>query len=162
VARPGAQGCTSSGFSLYCCVRWECISTPPSRKALYLTAFAPLLEDTLHLCVGLVESVFRRQLAGGSLSKHGRDHPGIENLVDGSIGIAGVPDIGDPVEGICQHLVLLGWIGLVVPGKEGLQVGHSLGEAGEVVELASQESLPEVADVVHQELFCTVDVFRKL
>src|SRR5215831_7627001 len=114
VARPGVQGCTPSGFSLYCCVRWACVSTPPSREALYLTAFAPLLKDTLHLCIGLIESLLGRQLAGGSLGKHGGEHPGIENLVVGSVGITRVPDIGDPVEGVFQHLVLLGRLGLVV------------------------------------------------
>src|SRR5262249_15536991 len=76
----------------YCCVRWARISTPPSRKALYLTASAPLLKDTLHLRIRLVEGLLGRQLARGGLGKHGGDHPGIENLVDGSVGITGVPD----------------------------------------------------------------------
>src|SRR3989304_1046070 len=42
------------------------------------------------------------------------------------------------------------------------QIGNSLRKAGEVVELAGQEPLPEVADVVDEELLGPLDVLREL
>src|SRR5262249_36757437 len=81
-------------------VRWERISTPPSREALYLTAFAPLLEDTLHLCVGLIEGLFGRQLAGGGLAHQLSDEPAVEDLSDRCIRVTRIADIGGPAPGV--------------------------------------------------------------
>src|SRR4051812_38107030 len=69
-------------------------SRDPSLQQL---PFLPLLEDALALVLGFLDGVFGAQVAGGRLGEHHVEDPGRVDLVDGRVGIAGVPDVGSPV-----------------------------------------------------------------
>src|SRR5262245_1639010 len=107
-------------------------STPPW-EALYLAAVAPLLEDTLHLRVGLIEGFLGRQLARGGLAHQLAEEPAVVDLRDRHIGIPGIANIGGPGSRICEHLVLVGWGRLGVTGAQLLQIWHRVREARRVV-----------------------------
>src|SRR5262245_1970879 len=119
---------------------------------LYLAAFAPLLKDALALCVRLGEGLLGRQLARGGLAHHLPEKPAVVDLRDRRIGIAWITDIGGPVPGVREHLVLVGWGRLGVMREEGLQIWHCLREARHIVKLTGQEAVPELPYIVHQKL----------
>src|SRR6202035_3214253 len=102
----------------------------------------PLVEDALDLLLGGGGGFLRLHLVARRLGEHGGQHEGVEHLVDPRRGVAGVADVGSPVEDVAEHRVLLGRARLGVLGDELLQVRHRLGEAGEVVELAGPEGGP--------------------
>ena len=87
---------------------------------------------------------------------------GLERLVDGRGSVAGIADIGGPIENIAQNFVLVCRICPRVIRDLLLQVGHKTREAREVVELPSLESIMEMLHVVHQELLCALFVLREL
>src|SRR5215471_7272146 len=124
--------------------------------------FPPLGPDRLILLLCLADGILGRHGSGRRLSKHGVDDPGAVPVVDRGVGVAGIADVGRPVEGIGENGVFVGGLGLGVMLDKLGEVGDLLGEAGEVVVLAADERLPEVGDVVDEELLGTFDVFGKL
>src|SRR5215831_15123521 len=149
---------TSTVAMLHPCVHCNLYAAPRLHFAFGL----PFLEDAFHFLICLVHGVFWCQFAGGRLRKHRRDHPGTKNLVDGGVGIARIAHVCSPFQAVLEHLVFIGRMGFGIVRNKALQVRHSLREAGEIVILTGQESLLEIADIVHQELLGTVDIFGKL
>src|SRR5262245_56945470 len=129
------------------------LSSTPTWEALYLAAFTPLLKDTLHLYVRLVEGLLGRQLAGGGLAHHLPEEPAVVDLRNRRIGIAWITKMGGPGPSVRQHLVLIGWRRLGIMGAQLLQIRHRVREARRVVQLTGQEAVPELPHIVHQELF---------
>src|SRR5260370_15085052 len=112
----------------------------------------PLRPDLLALALGLLDGFFRRHRARACLGEHGIDHPGIEDLIDRRGGIAGIANVGRPVERVGEHLVLARGFAFGVPIEQLVEVRHLIPETGEIVEFAGEEPLPEISDVVDEEL----------
>src|SRR5262249_34778500 len=92
-------------------------STPPSRNGtrpgrLDQLLLLPLGPNALALRLRLLDGVLGGHRLGARLGKHGVDHPGAENFVNGRSCVAGVTDVGGPVERIREHLVLVGRLAL--------------------------------------------------
>src|SRR5438067_7992473 len=121
-------------------------------RLLQQLPLAPLLEDALALVLGFLDGILRAEVAGRRLGEHHVEDPGRVDLVDGGVGVAGVPDVGGPVERVGEHRVLVRGLSLLVGLQQLLQVGDLLRPAGEVVVLAALEGAVEIADVVDEEL----------
>src|SRR5262249_4697333 len=111
----------------------------------------PLRPDRLQLVVGARESVLGWLGARRRLGEHRVEHPGLPAFGDRWSRVAGIADIGRPVEHVGKNGVFVRRLGLRILGNELLQIRNRAGEAREVVELAGQESLLEVVDIVDQE-----------
>src|SRR6266851_7300341 len=74
---------------------WAQQSQRRSSDQLLLLPFRP---DLLALGLGLLDRILGRHRAGARLGEHRIDHPGVENLVDRRGGIAGIANVGRPVE----------------------------------------------------------------
>src|SRR6266498_180373 len=122
----------------------------------------PLVEDALQLLLRRLRRVLRRRLVARHPGKHGRDDEGVERLVDGRGGVARVADVRRPLEHVPEDLVLVGRLGLRVVRDLLRDVGDRRREAGEVVELALLEDLPEGVDVVDEELLRALLVLREV
>src|SRR5215470_8791731 len=107
-------------------------------------ALLPFCPNSLALALSFFDRVLGGQCASARLCKHGIYDPGAEDLVDCRGGIAGIADVGGPIEGIRQHRVLIGWLALRILRKQLGELRHLIPETGEIVELTCDKCLPEV------------------
>src|ERR1700674_4380547 len=122
----------------------------------------PLVEDPLDLLLGRARGVLRTQHVLGRLGEHRRDDEGVEDLVDRGGRVAGVTDVGRPIEDSREHLVLVGRSRLRVVRELLVEVRHRRREAREIVELARLERRAEAVHVVDEELLGAILVLREV
>src|SRR5882724_7439016 len=132
-----------------------------SAFSLYPTSVSPLPKDTTHFLVGLSEGFFRRQLTRGGTGKHGRNKPIAEYLINSGISIPRVTQVGCPLHNVRKDFILVGWSSLGIVGNQRFEIWHGLGEAREVIKLAGQKPVAEIANIIHQELLGPLDVLGK-
>src|SRR5882724_8855749 len=133
----------------------------PARRSDHLSIF-PFRPDRFHLGVSPRESILRSFRTCGGFGEHRVDHPGRESLIDRGIGVAGIADVGRPIEHVRKDRVLIRRYRLGILRDELGQIGNGLREAGEIVEFAGHEALFEVVDVIDQEGLRAAGVFGKL
>src|SRR5262245_3576401 len=68
----------------------------------------PSVKDPLVLRVGDVDCLVRCLIAARHGCKHGGDHPGVEGFINASGGIAGIADVGGPVQHVSQNRIFIG------------------------------------------------------
>src|SRR5215813_9149328 len=60
----------------------------------------PSVKDPLVLRFGDVDCLLRCLITARHRCKHGRDHPGVEGFIDARSGIAGIADVGGPIQDV--------------------------------------------------------------
>src|SRR5215813_6644383 len=93
----------------------------------------PLRPDFLALRLGFLDRVLGGHFTFACLGKHGVEHPGGEDFVDRCGGVAGIANVGRPVERIGEHLVLVRRLALGVLFQQLSDVRHPVPEAREIV-----------------------------
>ena len=101
-------------------------------------------------------------LPRGGLAHQLPDEPAVEDLRNRRIRIPWIANIGGPVPGVRQHLVLVGRRRLGVMGEERLHIWHRVRETRHIVKPTGQEAVPELPHIVHQELLGAVDILGEL
>src|SRR5215831_5747422 len=71
---------------------------PLTREGLDEPLLFPLAVDALAGRDRFLERLLGRGRAAGRLGEHDVEHPGVEDLVDGRVGITGIADVGGPVQ----------------------------------------------------------------
>jgi|GEM_PF-5790480 len=84
------------------------------------------------------------------------------DVIDGRVGVSRVADIGRPLQGVPQELVLVRRVSLRVVRNKVFQIGNGIGKEWEVVKLAGKKRLSKVTDVINEELLGTLDVLGEL
>src|SRR6266852_5671767 len=83
------------------------VSFRVSTTAMNRSPSLPLVEDATQLRVGGFDRRLRRHLIASRFGEHGGQDKRVEGLVDRCGGVAGISDVGGPVQHVAQHLVLL-------------------------------------------------------
>src|SRR5580700_1387642 len=123
-----------SKFTLLTAPSWPSLNTfvrlrvsttaigPPSGR--YALALLPSGKDTLVFVFGSLGGVLGSFIAARHFGEHGRNDPGFKGLVDASGCVAGITDVGRPVEDIAENLIFVRRIGSGITGNFLLEVGN--------------------------------------
>src|SRR5712692_390470 len=66
--------------------------------SLHQLPLAPLIPDALAFRLGLLDGILGAQDALGGLGEHDIEDPFLVDLVDGRVGVAGVANVGGPIQ----------------------------------------------------------------
>src|SRR5262249_43802989 len=112
----------------------------PSRKNTFVFRFS----NRNRLLRGLITTRNRCEHCG--------DDPGLEGLINASGRVPRIADVRRPLQHVPQDLVFVRRLSAIVFRDLLLQVRTSAGEAGEIVELTSDEAVVKTIHVIDQEL----------
>src|SRR6266436_3764791 len=104
----------------------------------------------------------RRFVTARDLGEHGGNDPRFEGLVDGGRTIAGIANVGGPIQDVSKDFVLVGRSRARIVGDFLLKVWNGARETREIVELSGNEAVMKGIDDGDQELLGAVFVFGEV
>src|SRR5258708_16862010 len=119
-------------------------------------------KDTPVFVFGSLGGILGSFVAARHFGEHGGNDPRFEGLIDGGCGVTWIADVGGPIENVAEDFVFVRGIGAWIVGNFLLQVGNGSGEAGEIVELASDKRVVEGVNEIDEELLAAGLVFGEV